>query len=91
MVIARPPLAERPDCAPASNKETAATETCPIDIAREINRRCEPRLSTVEMIATGVAQSARDLRQSAPRRALGQRARSLPLALGCEGRAPGIR
>jgi hypothetical protein len=46
------------------------TQTCPIDIAREINRRWEPRLSAVEMIvtpATGFPQTARDMRRSASR------------------------
>jgi hypothetical protein len=84
-VSPRPPVAERPDCAPASSRETGVTQTCPINIAREISRRWEPRLSAVEIImtpATGFAKSARDMRRSASsRRSTGAKARSLPLAV----------
>lgn len=64
-VSPRPPVAERPDCAPALKTEIAVSQTCPIDIAGEINageinRRWKPRLSAGEMImrATGFARSA---------------------------------
>ena len=72
----RPPVAERPDCAPASHRETGVTQTCRIDTAGESTP------GSKVTAATGFAQSASNIRRPAPK-ASGHWAKGLVMAAGC--------
>ena len=57
-------MAERADCAPASNRETTVTQTCPIGIARDSTRVGVPLKRGPIALTPVTAQAARYMRRS---------------------------